>query len=537
MAPSPLAAAVVLAAGKGSRMHSALPKVLHPLGGRSLLGHALAAVAGLGVADVAVVVRHERDRVAAEALRLMPGAVVADQDDVPGTGRAFACGLAALDARWAGAAPETGRVLVTYGDVPLLRTETLRLLAAGDPDAAVCVLTARVPDPTGYGRVVRGDDGRVQAIVEHRDADERTLRITEINTGVYVIDLRLARSLPGRLRPSPSGELYLTDVVAMAREDGSDVTAVEVVDVTEVEGVNDRVQLAGARRRLNDRLLDAHMRAGVDVVDPATTWVDVTATFEADARLLPGTHIEGSSHVAAGAVVGPATTLLDSRVDSGAAVVRSHLSGAVVGPGAQVGPFSYLRPGSVVGAAGKVGAYVETKNAVLGAGAKVPHLSYVGDAEVGEGANIGAGTIVANYDGVAKHRTHVGAHARVGSNTVLVAPVEVGDGAYTAAGSVVDVPVPPGALAVARGRLHISEDWVARRRPGSPADEAALAAARASQVDAPVVHNGATGAFRTPHDSEGTAGRRAAGTTDQLTADHERAVVSLPTIADGEDEG
>ncbi|MGF1664216.1 MAG: bifunctional UDP-N-acetylglucosamine diphosphorylase/glucosamine-1-phosphate N-acetyltransferase GlmU [Kineosporiaceae bacterium] len=508
------AAAVVLAAGQGTRMRSVTPKVLHRLAGRSMLHHALVAASAIGAARVCVVVRHDRDRVAAHVREVAPGTVVADQDEVPGTGRAFACALAALDAAGgtgggAGGAPPGGRVVVTYGDVPLLRPATLAALLAADPGAAVTVLTAVVDDPAGYGRVVRDPAGEVTGIVEHRDADQATRRLREVNSGVYALDLAFVRDAVARLRPSNAqGELYLTDVVALARADGRRVAAVVADDPRELEGVNDRAQLAAARRRLNDRLLADLMTAGVDVEDPATTWVDAGVAVAPDAVIRPGSHLEGATVVESGAVVGPATTLADARVRAGARVLRSHVLGADVGPGATVGPFAYLRPGTVLGAGAKVGAYVETKNAVLGDGAKVPHLSYVGDITVGRGANIGAGTIVANYDGVAKHATAVGEEARVGSNTVLVAPVAIGAGAYTAAGSVVDADVPAGALAVARGRLHVSEGWVARRRPGTPADEAARSAAADPPEPGP---QGQNGADRAPHGS--TDRPAASGTT------------------------
>ena len=511
MPSPPCAAAVVLAAGQGTRMRSATPKVLHRLAGRSMLAHAVEAVVGVGAARVCVVVRHDRDRVADHVAELAPDILVADQDEVPGTGRAFACALAALDADEVerGSDPAVGRVLVTYGDVPLLRPATLEALLEADPAAAVTVLTAVVEDPTGYGRVVRDASGHVAAIVEHRDADEVTRRVREINSGVYAVDLAFAREVVGALRPSNAqGELYLTDVVALARERGLPVSALVAGDAGEIEGINDRAQLAVARRRLNDRLLADLMAAGVDVEDPSSTWVDAGVAVAADAVLRPGTHLEGATVVESGAVVGPATTLVDSRVRARAHVLRSHVMGADIGPGATVGPFSYLRPGTAAGAGAKIGAYVETKSAEIGDGAKVPHLSYVGDAVVGPGANIGAGTIVANYDGVAKHRTAVGAHARIGSNTVLVAPVRIGDGAYTAAGSVVDADVAPGAMAVARGRLHVSEGWVARRRPGSPADEASRASSHdATRDTAPTgdrtARDGHNGAIRAPDQSTG----------------------------------
>jgi bifunctional UDP-N-acetylglucosamine pyrophosphorylase / glucosamine-1-phosphate N-acetyltransferase len=267
-------------------------------------------------------------------------------------------------------------------------------------------------------------------------------------------------------------------VLSVARADGLPVAAVTTDDVWQVEGVNDRVQLAALGRELNRRLLDGWMRAGVTVVDPATTWVDVTVALEPDVTLLPGTMLHGTTEVARDAVVGPDTTLVDCVVGEGAHVLRSHATSSRIGPSASVGPFSYLRPGSDLSADGKIGAFVETKNSRIGRGSKVPHLSYVGDAEIGEGSNVGAATVFVNYDGEAKHRTTVGDHVRIGSDTMLVAPVTIGDGAYTAAGSVVTQDVPPGAMAVARARQRNVEGWVERRRPGSSAAKAAEAARR-----------------------------------------------------------
>ena len=476
MTSSACEAVVVLAAGKGTRMRSRTPKVLHEVAGRSLLGHALAAVTPLEPEQLVVVVRQDRDLVAEHVLALLPGAVVADQDETPGTGQALRCGLDQLDEHRAAAGRERldGRVLVTYGDVPLLRTDTLRRLLEADPGAAVTVLTAELADPTGYGRVVRDAAGDVLRIVEQRDADEAELAVREVNSGVYVLDLGLCRDvLPDLGAANDQGEVYLTDVVTRARARGERVSAVRAEDPHEVDGVNDRVQLAAAGAVLNARLLHEHMLAGVGVVDPATTWVGADVTIDPDVTLLPGTHLVGRSHVATGAVVGPDTTVVDSAVGEGARVTRSHVEGSDIGADAVVGPFSYCRPGTVLGARGKVGAYVETKNARVGAGSKVPHLSYVGDAEIGEGSNIGAASVFVNYDGERKHRTVVGDHVRIGSDTLLVAPVTVGDGAYTAAGSVITDDVPPGALGVARARQHVSEGWVARRRPGSASAAAA----------------------------------------------------------------
>ncbi len=466
------AAVVVLAAGEGTRMRSSTPKVLHEIGGRSLLGHALHAAAALDPDQLVVVVRHERDRVAAHAAEVAPQVVVADQDDVKGTGRAVQCGLAALG-------PLTGTVVVTYGDVPLLDVGTLRALvaehqAAGD---AVTVLTARVPDPTGYGRVIRADDGTVEAVVEHRDADEAQRAVDEINSGIYAFDADvLATSLAQVGAANAQGEVYLTDVLGIARAAGGRVAALVTDDVWQVEGVNDRVQLAALGRELNRRVVEHWMREGVTVVDPATTWFDVRARLENDVTVLPGTQLLGATTVATGAVVGPDTTLRDVEVGAGAQVVRTHGSEAVIGPRASVGPFAFLRPGTRLGESGKIGTFVETKNADIGAGSKVPHLSYVGDATIGEHSNIGAASVFVNYDGVTKNRTTVGSHCRTGSDNMFVAPVSVGDGAYTGAGTVVRADVPPGALAVNGAGQRTIEGWVLRKRAGTPSAEAAAAA-------------------------------------------------------------
>ncbi|WP_336728117.1 bifunctional UDP-N-acetylglucosamine diphosphorylase/glucosamine-1-phosphate N-acetyltransferase GlmU [Cellulosimicrobium cellulans] len=497
------AAVIVLAAGEGTRMKSSTPKMLHTLAGRSLLGHVLVAARSLDPAMLAVVVRHERDRVAEHAVSVDPDAVVVDQDEIPGTGRAVQCALAALDAkahaqallhgvpdgeegRGAGDGLE-GPVVVTAGDTPLLDGGTLgQLLAAHVVDGnAVTMLTTELEDATGYGRVVRDGSGDVLRIVEHKDAsaDERAIR--EINASIYVFDAAVLRRGLGTLgRDNAQGEVYLTDVVAAARAEGGTVRALVSADPTIVEGVNDRVQLATLRAELNRRILEDWMREGVTVVDPATTWVDVDVELARDVTLLPGTQLHGATVVAEGATIGPDTTLTDTEVGAGATVTRTHGSLAVLGAGTSVGPFAYLRPGTVLGAKGKIGTFVETKNAEIGEGSKIPHLSYVGDATIGEHTNIGAASVTVNYDGVHKHRTVIGSHARTGADNMFVAPVSVGDGAYTAAGSVIRRDVPAGALGVSGGQQRNIEGWVERRRPGTAAAEAA-AAARAADPDAP----------------------------------------------------
>jgi bifunctional UDP-N-acetylglucosamine pyrophosphorylase/glucosamine-1-phosphate N-acetyltransferase len=369
-------------------------------------------------------------------------------------------------------------VLVVPGDAPLLTPETLAgLVAAHEREhAAATMLTSVLDDPSGYGRVLRGADGTVERVVEHKDATFEELEVRESAVSVYAFDAGLLRKALERVgTDNAQGEQYLPDVVGILVADGERVAAVTAPG-EETAGVNDRVQLAAAAAVLNRRLVLAHMRRGVTVLDPNTTWVDVDVELEPDVTLLPGTELRGRTRVAEGAVVGPQTTLIDTTVGADTTLDRVVARGASVGADVTVGPFAYLRPGAVLADGVHVGSYVEIKNSSVGAGSKVPHLSYVGDATIGEQSNIGAATVFVNYDGVAKHRTVVGDHVRVGSDTMLVAPVTVGDGAYTAAGSVVDQDVPPGALAIARGRQRNVEGWVARRRAGTPSAKAAEAA-------------------------------------------------------------
>jgi bifunctional UDP-N-acetylglucosamine pyrophosphorylase/glucosamine-1-phosphate N-acetyltransferase len=487
--PQP-AAVIILAAGQGTRMKSALPKILHPLGGKPMVGHALTAARELEPAQVAVVVRHERQLVAEAVGRLDAGAILVDQDDIPGTGRAVQCALAALDSKAQAAAAAAGLadgetvgdgvegpIVVVAGDVPLLDGATLgQLLSAHQADGnAVTVLTTEVADATGYGRIVREQDtGDVLEIVEHKDASADQLDIREINSSVYVFDAAtLRRGLGGLDSRNAQGEVYLTDVIAFARTEGLHVRALLADDPMLVEGVNDRVALSVLAREMNRRIVEEWQRAGVTVQDPATTWIDVDVELAPDVTLLPNTQLKGATVVATGAMIGPDTTLTDVEVGVGATIVRTHGSLAVIGEGASVGPFAYLRPGTNLGRKGKIGTFVETKNAEIGEGSKVPHLSYVGDATIGEHSNIGAASVTVNYDGVHKHRTVIGSHARTGADNMFVAPVTVGDGAYTAAGSVIRRDVPAGALGVTAGQQRNIEGWVARRRPGTAAAEAA----------------------------------------------------------------
>lgn len=476
-------------------MKSATPKVLHTLAGRSMLGHALAAAAGLNPERVAVVVRYERDQVAAHVLNVNPNALIVDQDDIPGTGRAVQCGLSVLDSAWqavraASGVPEgsegqglsagvEGSVVVIAGDVPMLDTETLtELLTTHEADGnAVTVLTTELDDATGYGRIMRNADGFVTSIVEHKDATAEQLAIREINSSIYVFDSEVLRRALGSVdRNNSQGEVYLTDVLELANREGGAVRAVRTDDPWLVEGANDRAQVSVLRAEFNRRIVENWMRAGVTVIDPATTWIDVQVKLEQDVTILPGSQLHGETNIATGATVGPETTLTNVTVGAGASVIRSHGSDSVIRSGAVVGPFSYLRPGTDLGEDGKIGAFVETKNAKIGTGSKVPHLSYAGDVTVGEHTNIGAGSIFANYDGVTKHHSTVGSYSRTGASNLFVGPVHVGDGAYTAAGTVLRRDVPSGSLGVSAGSQRNFEGWVQSRRPGT---DAAAAAARA----------------------------------------------------------
>lgn len=466
-----VASVVVLAAGAGTRMRSALPKVLHELAGQPLLWHCLRTAAGLDPQDLVAVVGHGREQVGGWVQRTHPDVRLAVQDQQLGTGHAVVCAF-----------PDdipTGTVVVVSGDTPLLRPETLQLLVRSHQGAgnAVTVLTARLPDPTGYGRIVRGPDGAFRRIVEHKDSSDEQLAIDEINSGVYAFDgAVLAAMLPRLNRENSQGELYLTDVVGLSAGDGLPIGAVAADDHLETAGINDRVQLSDLARELNRRLVRQAQLGGVTVQDPSTTWLHADVVVAQDVVLRPNTSLEYGTVVESGAVIGPDTTLSNCTVAAGATVLRSHCDGAEIGPSATVGPYTHLRSGTVLHEGAKTGAYVETKNAVIGKGSKVPHLSYVGDAEIGPRSNIGAGVITANYDGATKSRTVIGERSFVGTNSTLVAPVTLGPGSFVAAGSTIIADVDPGDLAVARSRQRAVTGWVLRRRPGSPAAEVAQAA-------------------------------------------------------------
>jgi bifunctional UDP-N-acetylglucosamine pyrophosphorylase / glucosamine-1-phosphate N-acetyltransferase len=463
--------AVVLAAGEGTRMRSATPKVLHPLCGRPMLLHVLDALVQLPIERIVVVV----GRGAEEVTKTVQEQLVTDlpvefveQSVQRGTGDAMSVALTV------GAFDLDGEddLLVVYSDVPLLRPETLAALASEHRlvDSAATMLTARVDDPTGYGRIVRDAKGNVERIVEQADATDAELEIDEVNPSIFCFRRGLLAPALRRLSPeNAQGEYYLTDVIGVLRDAGHTVLGVEVEDPQEALGVNDRAQLAAAEAALRTRINERWMQAGVTMVDPARTYIDATVELATDVRLLPGTILEGRTVIGTGSVIGPDTQLVDTVVGRDAVIRQVVSFGAVLGDNVTVGPFVSLRAGTQVAAGAHIGTFVEMKNTEVGEGAKVPHLSYMGDAEIGPGANVGAGTITANYDGRAKHRTKIGARAHIGSNTVLVAPVELGDDSTTGAGAVVTHDVPAGALA--KGvPAKIEEEWLAKREDGGDAE-------------------------------------------------------------------
>jgi bifunctional UDP-N-acetylglucosamine pyrophosphorylase/glucosamine-1-phosphate N-acetyltransferase len=466
-------AVVILAAGQGTRMKSAKPKVLHRIAGVPLVGHVLATARELDPAHIIAVVRHDRDTVSAEILEILPEAVIVDQDEVPGTGRAVEAGLGGIPADFA------GHVVVLSADVPLLDAATLTGLLHSHALAgnALTMLSAFFDDPTGAGRVLRGADGAFEAIVEQKDATDEQKLITEVNAGIYVFAVGALRTaLSGIGTNNAQNEMYLTDAAAGIRASGGRIEAVPVADPWLVAGINDRVQLGAAAVELNRRIVRGWQLAGVTVVDPTSTWIDLQATIGEDVELLPGTHLIGPTVIERGAIIGPDTSLNACEVGEGATVRRTDATLSVIGAHATVGPFAYLRPGTYLDERGKIGTFVETKNSHIGAGSKVPHLSYLGDTEVGVDSNIGAGTITANYDGVTKTKTLVGSHVRTGSHNVFVAPVRIGDGAYTGAGTVVRKDVPAGALAISVAPQRNMTGWVETNRAGTAAAQAAAAA-------------------------------------------------------------
>jgi bifunctional UDP-N-acetylglucosamine pyrophosphorylase/glucosamine-1-phosphate N-acetyltransferase len=453
---------VILAAGQGTRMRSRTPKMLHEICGRPMIDWPVAAALEAGARKVVVVGGADR----ALEDRLPEGVVLAVQPEPNGTGGAVLAAAEHLD----GDAP----VLVLNGDVPLVTPHAIESLVGAHVrnGAAATMMTMTLADPSGYGRVVRDASGAVERVVETKrpgDATADELAIREVNAGIYAFEALALLDALGRVgTDNAQGEIYLPAALELMRRDGARVAAHSVEDPSVLLGVNDRVELATARAIAQQRIREGHMRAGVTLVDPASTVIDVDVRIGADTVIEPSTFLRGATAVGEGAIVGPLTTVIDSTLGDGVRVVHSYLDGAEVRAGATVGPFAYLRPGAVLRDGAKVGTFVEIKNSDIGEGTKVPHLSYVGDTDVGPGTNLGAATITANYDGRRKHRTTIGAGVRTSVDTTLVAPVTVGDRAYTAAGSVITEDVPPGSLGVARARQTNIEGYADRRADGEP---------------------------------------------------------------------
>jgi bifunctional UDP-N-acetylglucosamine pyrophosphorylase/glucosamine-1-phosphate N-acetyltransferase len=449
---------VILAAGQGTRMRSATPKLLHTLCGRPMIQWSVAAATGAGASRIIVVDSPER---VLEPV-LDGAAEIAVQAQPLGTGDALEAAVGQIDS--------AGTVIVLNGDHPLVSAELISSLAAEHErqGAAATMATAVLDDPRGYGRVVRAPDGTVERVVETKasgDATELELHIREVNTGIFAFDGDALRTALTQVRSdNAQGERYLPDVLPVLRRQERSVVAYEVEDPAVTIGINDRAGLAKARAVAQQRIHERHMLAGVTIVDPSATVIDADVEIDPDVVVAPFSSLHGTTRIGARTTIGPLTTMIDASVGTGASVVHSYVVGAEIGDRVSVGPFAYLRPGTVLREGAKAGTFVEIKNSDVGAGSKVPHLSYIGDTEIGEGTNIGAGTITANYDGTNKHRTTIGSGAFVGVDTMLVAPVELGDDAYTGAGSVITKDVPPGALGVARERQRNVEGYTKRRK-------------------------------------------------------------------------
>ncbi|MCI6584776.1 MAG: bifunctional UDP-N-acetylglucosamine diphosphorylase/glucosamine-1-phosphate N-acetyltransferase GlmU [Mobiluncus porci] len=490
---------VILAAGQGTRMKSKKAKVLHSFAGRTLLSHAIHTALEVEPERIVLVVRHQRDAVAEEAKIVYPDIIIADQDEVPGTGRAVWCALEKLKEIGEG---QTGTLVVTSADVPLMESSTILSLAETreDEGSALCLLTTEIRNPFGYGRIQRVA-GQVAGIIEERDATYAQKQIKEVNAGIYAFDAEfLATALPELSADNSQGEIYLTDTIKVARNQGRKVSSVLLADTAQAEGCNDRAQLAELRAEYNRRRTRYWMLQGVTIIDPTSTWIDADVTIGMDTTIYPNTQLRRNTVIGEDCRIGPDSTLIDVTVGDGAEVLRVHGISSSIGPRATIGPFTYLRPGTNLAEETKVGGFCETKNIEVGRGTKIPHLSYVGDATIGEGTNIGAATIFANYDGVHKHHSNVGSYCRTGADNIFIAPVNIGDGVYTGGGTIVRHDIPSGALAVNQFDMRIIPDWVVKHRPDTDA-------ARAAQ-----------GEFKTTDtENSGTGGTEISGTTDTKT--------------------
>ncbi|WP_418791324.1 bifunctional UDP-N-acetylglucosamine diphosphorylase/glucosamine-1-phosphate N-acetyltransferase GlmU [Phosphitispora sp. TUW77] len=449
-------AAIILAAGKGTRMKSRLPKVLHGICGRPMLEHVICAALGAGISKNIVVVGHGAE--------MVKGSVKLDvtwveQTEQLGTGHAVMQAEPLLT-------DFAGSILVLCGDTPLISPDTLkRLLNEHDESGnSVTVLTAVVEDPSGYGRIIRDSGGLVTRIVEHRDASADELKVNEINTGIYCFAAKALFAALQNISPANAqGEYYLTDVLSVIVDTGGGTGAVNVENALETIGINDRVQLAAAEALMRSKILMAHMTAGVTIIDPNTTYIGSEVMIGCDSVINPGTVIEGNCRFGENCILGPYSRLTDVIAGNAVMVQNSVIIDSSIGNGVTIGPFAYIRPGTVLGDNVKVGDFVEIKNSVVDKGSKVPHLSYIGDTHIGERVNVGAGTITCNYDGIRKWKTSIGNNAFIGSNTNLVAPVIVGENAIIGAGSTVTKNVPDGALCIERGEQKVYPEWATRK--------------------------------------------------------------------------
>jgi bifunctional UDP-N-acetylglucosamine pyrophosphorylase/glucosamine-1-phosphate N-acetyltransferase len=457
--------ALIMAAGQGTRMRSAVPKVLHEICGRPMIAWPIIAARDAGAARICVIVSPDRDLSAV----LPDGTETVVQPEADGTGGAL---RAAADV-----VRGSDTVLVLSGDTPLLSAEVIEglLVAHSEAGADATMMTTELEDPATFGRVIRSADGGVDRIAETKkpgDASPEELAVKEVNAGTYAFEAGpLAQALDGLSNDNAQGEYYLPDLLPLIRQGGGKVIAHLVGDPAVNLGVNDRADLARVADEARRRILTAHMLAGVTIEDPGATWIDADVEIAPDTTIRPGTTIRGGSSIGAGSTIGPMTTLIDSRIGERATVIHSYLNSCEVANEAIIGPFTYLRPDARIGEGAKAGTFVEIKNSEIGAGAKVPHLSYIGDAEVGEGSNLGASTVTANYDGRNKYRTKIGKNVQTGVDTTFVAPVEVGDDAYTGAGSVIAEDVPPGALGISRAEQKNVEGYTAKKAKESSEDE------------------------------------------------------------------
>jgi len=468
-------AAIVLAAGQGTRMRSRVPKVLHPLAGRPMLNHVLDALAAAGVEHRVVVTGSGADAVEAALGDKVP---TARQDPQLGTADAVRCGLTRI--------PSSVRhVIVTMGDVPLLPPDLFQRLLReqAEGEATIAMLSARVPDPAGYGRVVRDGGGAATAIVEESDADAVTRALDEVNVGTYCFEAAWLRANVGNVPASASGEYYLTDLVALAAAGGRRVAVVEAPNAELTTGINDRVALAAAEGRMRARIAEQHMRNGVTIVDPGTTYIDAEVEIGQDARIEPWTVISGATVVAQDAVIGPNAQIRDSRIGPRTTVWASIVEESEIAEDVEIGPYSHVRPGCRIGPRSRIGNFAELKKASVGAGMQQHHFSYLGDADIGDDVNIGAGAVTANFDGERKNTTVIGDGAFIGVDTMLRAPVTIGPGAKTGAGAVVTRDVAPGKTVVGMPARPIEARR--RARDAEAVEPAASGPNRNSQTGGP----------------------------------------------------